>query len=190
MPTTTPNHGLKKPLDADNADLKVFVGDNMDIIDTELAKRVAKDSLGTTTNPTNSSFRATASGTQSMTASSIIKLLFQNVEYDTQSEYDTATSTFTAKSAGVYMISACMRVGNTATQTQLFLSVYKNGAEYTRLQNYVNGTPATAQAYQAHGCAIVKLNAGDTITMYGYTTQTLTLQNNAGATFFSAVKIG
>lgn len=43
MPTQTPNYSLKKPTDADNADLKVFVGENMDTIDTELAKKIDKD---------------------------------------------------------------------------------------------------------------------------------------------------
>jgi hypothetical protein len=42
---TTTNYSLKKPVDADNADLKVFVGDNMDILDTELAKKVDKDAV-------------------------------------------------------------------------------------------------------------------------------------------------
>jgi hypothetical protein len=46
MATNTPNVNLKKPEDADSADLKVFVGENMDIIDSELAKKVEKD--GTT----------------------------------------------------------------------------------------------------------------------------------------------
>ena len=31
--------GFKKPQDTDNADLKVFVGDNMDILETELNKK-------------------------------------------------------------------------------------------------------------------------------------------------------
>jgi hypothetical protein len=43
MATNTPNANLKKPQDTDNADLKIFVGENMDIIDTELAKRLVKD---------------------------------------------------------------------------------------------------------------------------------------------------
>jgi hypothetical protein len=33
----TTTYGLKKPEDTDSADLRVFVGDNMDIIETELA---------------------------------------------------------------------------------------------------------------------------------------------------------
>jgi hypothetical protein len=46
MATNTTNYNLNKPEDSDNADLKVFVGDNMDIIDAELVKKVEKD--GTT----------------------------------------------------------------------------------------------------------------------------------------------
>jgi hypothetical protein len=33
----TTNYGLKKPEDTDSADLRIFIGDNMDIIDTELS---------------------------------------------------------------------------------------------------------------------------------------------------------
>ena len=43
MTILTPNHSLKKPEDTDNADLKVFVGDNMDTIDTALATKLTKD---------------------------------------------------------------------------------------------------------------------------------------------------
>lgn len=37
---------LKKAEDTDNADLKIFVNDNMDIIEAELIKRVTKDANG------------------------------------------------------------------------------------------------------------------------------------------------
>ena len=43
MTILTPNHSLKKPENTDNADLKVFVGDNMDTIDTALATKLTKD---------------------------------------------------------------------------------------------------------------------------------------------------
>jgi hypothetical protein len=59
------------------------------------------------------------------------------------------------------------------------------------LQNFVNGTPALSTAFQAHGCAVVKCNALDTIDIYGYITTSGTyVQNSVGASFFSAVKIG
>jgi hypothetical protein len=38
MAQGTTNYNLQKPVDGDMADLKVFVGQNMDTIDTELAK--------------------------------------------------------------------------------------------------------------------------------------------------------
>jgi hypothetical protein len=43
MATNTTNYNLNKPEDTDNADLKLFVGSNMDIIDVELAKRIIRD---------------------------------------------------------------------------------------------------------------------------------------------------
>jgi hypothetical protein len=49
---TTPL-GLKKPEDTDLADLKVFVGDNMDLIDNMLEKR--KQTFKQPTAPSNPS---------------------------------------------------------------------------------------------------------------------------------------
>jgi hypothetical protein len=43
MTILTPNHSLKKPENTDNADLKVFVGENMDTIDAALATKLTKD---------------------------------------------------------------------------------------------------------------------------------------------------
>lgn len=40
MSTNTPNYNLVKPQDTDSADLKVFVGQNMDLIDTALVNKV------------------------------------------------------------------------------------------------------------------------------------------------------
>lgn len=48
MAVLTPNHSLKKP-NADGlegADLRVFVGENMDLIDSALATKVTKDGTG------------------------------------------------------------------------------------------------------------------------------------------------
>jgi hypothetical protein len=250
MSTNTPNYNLVKPQDTDNADLKIFVGQNMDTIDTTLANKLDKtvmasptqlglvkvgsglsidaqgvltasggggggaylpltggaltgpltingltvptlDANGSNNNPTNSAFRATAPGTQALAASAVTKLTYNTEEYDIQSEFDTTLSRFTAKAQGVYMISCCMRVGNTtsAVGPQMFITLYKNGAEYTRMQNFVNGA-LSGSAFQAHGCAVVKLNANDYVEVYGYSTVALTVQNNVGASFFSGVKVG
>jgi hypothetical protein len=42
MSTNTTNYNLIKPVDADNADLKIFVGQNMDLIDTALLNKLDK----------------------------------------------------------------------------------------------------------------------------------------------------
>jgi hypothetical protein len=51
MATNTPNVNLIKPDDQDNADLKILVGENMDIIDSELAKKVEKEETTGRINP-------------------------------------------------------------------------------------------------------------------------------------------
>lgn len=44
---TTTKYSLKKPQDGDSADLKVFVGENMDAIETALDGKIDKSKIGT-----------------------------------------------------------------------------------------------------------------------------------------------
>lgn len=201
MSTTTTNYGLVKPQTTDNADLTVFVGQNMDSIDSLLEQRVQKDATyGTNTNATNSAFRMYASGTtnETMAAGAINKISFDTIEFDILGEADATTNyRFTAKTAGVYIFSACFRLGST-TGTQCFMSFYKNGTEYTRVQNFMNGSgnaTATAAVVQAAGATVIKLAAGDYIEVYGYSSVASSVQgksamsSGAQPTFFAGVKI-
>jgi hypothetical protein len=45
----TTSKGFKKPDDIDNADLKVFVGENMDLLETELDKKVDETKISSST---------------------------------------------------------------------------------------------------------------------------------------------
>src|SRR5437764_1549905 len=218
MSTTTPNYNLTKPQDTDNADLKIFIGQNMDAIDTALAGKLNSntiasstilgavkigsglsidangvlsstggggsylplsgggltggltisgnrvqplDSNGSYTNPTNSSFSATAQADQTITADSIQKVLYPTVQWDTLSEFDATNNRFTAKSAGIYYFSACMRF-NSSLNNQCFLAFYVNGNPHTRVQNFLNGGGAsgnTSSPLHAHGSTLISLNA-------------------------------
>lgn len=212
MSTTTSNYGLKKPVDADNADLKIFVGQNMDTIDAELLKKLNKDATTgkvsksdlptldpvffTNTNPTNSSFFAHAqAGGQAMTAGGILKIQFPNTDWDTLGEYDPTTNyRFKVKTAGIYFVTCCMRLSGAVTNTS-FIAIYKNGVEFLRMQNFVNGGTASS-VVQAHGNSIVKLNVDDYLEIYGYSSVATTIQgtsamsSGAHPTFFGAIKIG
>ncbi|MDQ0976620.1 hypothetical protein QFZ31_006672 [Neobacillus niacini] len=299
MATLTTNHSLKKPVDADNADLKVYVGENMDLIDSALATKVTKDGTGKVASadlptagslvkgavqvgnglgmsgnyilvkvdkgleidPTTygvkvkvgtglgfdattgalittgegggtytlqpatdstlggikvgtglsittdgvlsadgggggssavtSMFSATSATSQAISAGGVIKLIFGTEQQDLAGEYDPTTGRFTASTAGTYVFSGCMRVGNT-TSAQFFLAFYKNGVADSRVQQFQNGSGSTPA--QAHGNSIMKLNAGDYIEVYGYcSVATSTVGREAlsfDTTFFRGVKIG
>jgi hypothetical protein len=188
--------GFKKPDDIDNADLKVFVGENMDLLETELNKKVdvtkkasdtelglVKIGTGITIDAngvitasgggggigdinTTSAFSATQTTGQSLTATIPAKLIFETESVDNKSEYDTTLSRFVASEAGIYLFSSTMRL-NASTGAEVFLSFYKNGVQHTRVQQFTNDG-AVAKAVQAHGNLIIKLSAGDYIEVYGY----------------------
>lgn len=193
MSTNTSNEGLIKPDTTDNADLTVFVGQNMDKLDTALTQRVKKDlTYGTTTNPTNSAFRAGSTGGQTMSAGAVNKIVFDTEQFDIQSEYDPSLYRFTAKTSGIYHFNACVRFAPT-TSTQAFLTFYKNGAENTRVQNFTNGGTGNA-VVQAHGSCVMQLAVNDYVEVYAYSSVATTTQGTGSgltydATFFSGVKI-
>jgi hypothetical protein len=156
------------------------------------------DAVGNYSLSTNSAFSATSSASQTMGAGSIVKLIFGTEQFDTQAEYDPTLGRFTAKEAGIYFFSACMRL-NTTTATQIFLAFYKNGVADTRVQQFMNGagsptaTTNTAAPAQAHGNNIMKLNAGDYIEVYGYSSLASSTQGLEAlafdTTFFRGTKL-
>lgn len=195
MSTTTTNYGLVKPQTTDNADLTVFVGQNMDSIDSLLKARAQLDGNGSYNNTSNSCFAVTAAVDQSETAGAITKLVFGTKQWDNLSEWDATNNRFTCKAAGIYYFSACMRLNNT-TATQVFLAFYKNGAADTRVQNFMNGAGSgtTTAPVHAHGSCILKLAAGDYVEVYGYSSVAATIQSRTSitgydVTFFRGVKI-
>lgn len=205
MSTNTSNYNLIKPEDTDNADLKIFVGQNMDTIDAELLKRIQKDINGSYTNTTNSAFMASSNVAQTVGAMAVIKLVFGLVGLDVLGEYDKTLGRFTAKASGIYFFTACVRypapASGTKTGQQAFLAFYKNGVNDTRVQQLTNGantmTGTTATiAYnpiQAHGNVIMQLNAGDYVEVYAYADLATTTQGKDvltyDTTFFRGIKL-
>jgi hypothetical protein len=109
-------------------------------------------------------FSAYLSGTQSISASTATKIAFNVKTFDTNNCYDNTTNyRFTPTVAGYYQISASMDNSATISQTRAFLSVYKNGSAYARLQDS-NGSII----YQQSGSVLVYCNGTtDYIEIYG-----------------------
>jgi hypothetical protein len=93
-------------------------------------------------------FSATITANQTLTASTITKLTFNNETFDTNSNYDPTTNyRFTPTVAGYYQINAAILFSDAAlNNTTISAYLYKNGVSYAILRglssagNYVSLT--------------------------------------------------
>ena len=105
-------------------------------------------------------FSAYLSSSQSpITTSTSTKIAFNTEEFDTNNNF--AASRFTPTVAGYYQINA--RCAGTGTYTRTFVSIYKNGVEYKRGNDYL------VSGYSAVVSSIVYCNGtSDYIEIYGW----------------------
>lgn len=187
MATITTNYGFNKPEDTDNADLGIFIADNMDLIDTEINRVEGLTGGGGGGLANRSFFYAKETTGYAFPSWSQNKITYDSILRDDQTEF--SNGTFTASETGIYILSSCLRLSSADT-AQVFLTLYKNGAEFSRLQNLVNGTLGSATSFQVHGCTVMDLTAGDYVETYAFCNKDgLSVDPNVGGTFFSGVQI-
>ena len=126
-------------------------------------------------------FRATSSGSaQTISAATHTKILYPTEVFDTNSDYDAATSVFTPTVAGYYQVSGSIYIAG--SQTRTYFSLYKNGSLYIVMSD----TSASMTNFTNSGSALVEMNGTtDNIAMYVYTTQT-SIGGSATRLWFSA----
>ena len=118
---------------------------------------------------------------QTLSSATFTKLLFQTEEWDTNSNF--ASSTFTPTVAGYYLIAGAMEIG--ASNTVLFLRMYKNGAAY---KNFSGSSPSTFNAI--NGSAMVYCNGStDYVELYGYVGTGQILEAQSKSTYFQAALV-
>lgn len=93
------------------------------------------------------------------TAGSTTNIVFDTKVYDTASDFNATTGVFTAPVAGYYEIKTSVNF-SIASGAFTYLYVLKNGATYTRGQQFINGA---AGSVSPHMSTIVQCAAGDTI---------------------------
>jgi hypothetical protein len=139
------------------------------------------------TTPKASNVRATQTISQTV-ASPASKLSYQTEVYDDLNEYDPTTSRFTATNAGVYLVCASMRLNSQPTGNRTTLTVMKNGADEIRLADITVGASVTSSTI---GTAMVKLNVGEYIEVFGFSLNSLTTDvSYAPGAYLEIVKIG
>ena len=132
-----------------------------------------------------SAYRATT--TQSIGAGADTKVEFNAETFDNLSEYDPTTNfRFTAKSAGIYLITAGVDWGSQADGNTTRLHLYKNGVIKNRLDAKLIGGASFASS---NGSIMLKLAAGDYLEIFVYTGGANTIQFLDSASYFTGVRI-
>ena len=135
-------------------------------------------------------FSATNSGTQSITASTFTKILFQTEAFDTNNNF--ASSTFTPTVAGYYQITSSLNHDYSASSGSLIATaIYKNGSSYQITSNRLSSNQGPYGGVQAQ--ALVYCNGStDYVEIYAYSNNvgpSIAVSGTGGTTNFSGVLV-
>jgi hypothetical protein len=116
-------------------------------------------------------FKANMSGAQSFLLNASFKVDFDTEVFDTDSAYDPSTNqrfTIPSGKAGKYYIHGKIFYGDIAsTDAYQYVSIYKNGSEFSRGQRRTVGT--TGRDATVSVSEILNLSVGDYLEIYGKT---------------------
>lgn len=133
--------------------------------------------------PNGPAFNATKTSSQTFATGAASKVLFNNEEYDTNSNYDTSTGRFTPTVAGYYQINSAV-VCSGASGIGL-LSIYKNGLEIKRGVQTSQGSPSLIYGQNVSG--LVYCNGStDYIEIYIYFSSAGVTADTGGSSYFDA----
>ena len=128
-------------------------------------------------------------GDQSITATTYTKLAFNTETIDTGSIYNTGTYTATIATAGKYFVSTYARFSALNGTSDFGILQITNSARSTIYATTVQ-SGNTGYGFAALACsAIVSLSASDTLSVYVYGTEAMTVsEDNAGFTIFKLIE--
>ena len=121
-------------------------------------------------------FSAYLNSAQTVTGGTFTKATLDVEEFDTNSNF--ASSRFTPTIAGYYQINTLLRLVTTVSLSNITNSIYKNGAEYKRVQ--FNGVTFTADINLSNSCVVYLNGSTDYVELYGFTSGSGTLSFGSG----------
>jgi len=138
--------------------------------------------------PSGPAFRAVTSGGQSVSTVTTTKIIFNTEQFDTNSNYDSATNyRFTPTVAGYYQVNLSLGWGSTQVAVS-DVFIYKNGASYAQARLW------QADDYNIHHTSTLVYLNGSTDYIEGYVRHdagfvgggSRTISGDAARTFFDA----
>jgi len=136
-------------------------------------------------------FSAYTSSTYDIPTDTYTKALFQSEHFDSDSAYDTSTSTFTVPSGkgGKYQVNAGVSVDDINDGTYMAVVLYIDGAQGTGFQRAFVWSPANDKIVTARMSNVISLNAGQTVNIYVLHTSTGTQSAENYCNYFSMFKL-
>jgi hypothetical protein len=135
---------------------------------------------GSTFAGTGPAFSAHQSSGQTISSVTYTKVTFPNEEFDTNSNYDTATSRFTPTVAGYYIIGGGAAIASPSAVCQTI--IYKNGSAFKFI-----GNSAIDSARGQFGSALIYMNGStDYVELYVYLSSGQALNPGASLVYFQA----
>lgn len=123
-------------------------------------------STGLQTNVGAPAFSAYGSAAQTLASSTLTKIAYNTILFDTNNNYSTANARFTPTIAGYYLITANFTSGAPVLSSPLLISLYKNGS---RFADGSYGTAFASYGGQVNMSYILFLNGStDYIEIYGF----------------------
>tara|TARA_R100000278_G_C5465650_1_gene162551 strand:+ start:318 stop:923 length:606 start_codon:yes stop_codon:yes gene_type:complete len=142
--------------------------------------------------PFRPAFSAYTSSNYDIASGANVKALYQTEHFDSDSAYDTSTSTFTvpANMGGAYQINAGVSVDDINDGTYIAIILYIDGAEATGFYKrfvYMSSNDKIATAVFSN---VVKLTAGQTVNIYVLHNSTGTQSSENYCNYFSMFRLG
>lgn len=113
----------------------------------------------------------------SILANSYTTIPFNNIEFDTNSEYNTTTNTFTAKQPGIYSVYVAIKANPGLVAASDFgVAIFKNGVINVK-ESYINVQLLGININPPNRSiqTLLQLNTGDTVSFRGYSGGVLTV---------------
>jgi hypothetical protein len=135
--------------------------------------------------------KAYSTATQTVAINAWVKVLFNTIDYDTQSTFNIPSSRFIAPRKGVYLVNTTASWGAMATDNRYLLAIGLNGNISYRV--FDEATPSAwgvayrAAAHASSGSAIVNMEQGDYIEIFVYTMKEMNLALGTKETCFLEV---
>jgi hypothetical protein len=175
--------------DSASNNVATFPANTGTVVTTGSTRVVSQTMIATNVAGKGPAFSAYGSALQSIASSSLVKVAYNTILFDTNSNYDTTNYRFLPTIAGYYLITANFISSTAGSNYPLLISLYKNGSRFADGSYSIGWASNGGQVNMSY---ILYLNGStDYVEIYGYQASgsTLSMGSNGNGQNFSAAMV-